>query len=401
MFVVPILFQRKARLDPPDAPDTMAKMRPYKLIFYGHLLAGILPFIVSCSRQPKIEKIVIENIKPRCDLGGLIIDSHGGCLQYFDGCYYLYGSRFGTNQDPTVPCPFSVYSSPNLRDWTDRGDLIKDPPKGVYYRPYVVFNPKTKKYILWYNWYQTLWKGNAGVAVSDSPTGPFVVVNRRAHLSGSCPGDGSLFEDNDGTAYYIYTDIANDYAVRVERLTPDFTDTSGQGGGYIGFGNEAPLLFRRNDLYYVLLATLCAACPQGSEVAVETSTSPFGPYTFAGEINHQSGNDNAQASSTATMDENGATGTNRNAIPSGFISQHDKKNPFIHGQQTWIAQLPIGDGSHLYIWMADGWFSAKDKTLGHDFQYWSSPLQFDDTNGTIQPLKFAPGWVIFRNAESN
>jgi beta-xylosidase len=220
-------------------------------------------------------------------------------------------------------------------------------------------------------------------------------------LSGSCPGDGSLFEDNDGTAYYIYTDIANDYAVRVERLTPDFTDTSGQGGGYIGFGNEAPLLFRRNDLYYVLLATLCAACPQGSEVAVETSTSPFGPYTFAGEINHQSGNDKGQASSTATMDENGSTGTNRNAIPSGFISQHDKKNPFIHGQQTWIAQLPIADGGHLYIWMADGWFSSKDKTLGHDFQYWSSPLQFDDTNGTIQPLKFAPGWVIFRNAESN
>lgn len=375
-------------------------MRPYKLIFCGHWLVWILPLIiVSCSRQPKTEKIIIDNVSPRHDVKGLIIDAHGGCLQYFDGCYYLYGSRFGTNQDPAVPCPFSVYSSPNLRDWTDRGNLIQDPPKGVYYRPYVMFNPRTKKYVVWYNWYQTLWNGNAGVAVSDSPSGPFVVVNRRAHLSGSCPGDGSLFEDNDGTAYYIYTDIANDYGVRIERLTPDFTDSTGHGSAYLGFGNEAPLLFRRHDLYYALVATLCSACPQGSEVAVETASSPLGPYAFAGEINHQSGNNEAQASET-TMDDEGAIGANGNAVPAGFISQHDKKNPFIHGQQTWVAQIPTADGSQLYIWMADGWFSAKDRMLGHNFQYWSSPLEFG-TNGTIQPLKFIPRWMIVRKSESD
>jgi hypothetical protein len=50
--------------------------------------------------------------------------------------------------------------------------------------------------------------------------------------------------------------------------------------------------------------------------------------------------------------------------------------------------------------MADGWFSAKDKELGHDFQYWSTPLQFD-TNGSIQPLKFNPRWMIVRQEESN
>jgi Glycosyl hydrolases family 43 len=388
-------------LNPSHARDTMPKMRPYNLNFYGHLLACILPlFIVSCSRQPKMEKIIIDNLSPRCDVNGQIIDAHGGCLQYFNGYYYLYGSRFGTNHDPTVPCPFSVYSSPNLRDWTDRGNLLKDPPKGVYYRPYVVFNPRTKKYVLWYNWYQTLWNGNAGVALSDNPAGPFVVVNRRARLSGSCPGDGSLFVDNDGTGYYIYTDIANDYAVRVERLTADFTDSSGQGGGYVGFGNEAPLLFRRNDLYYVLVATLCAACPQGSEVGVEISSNPLGPYVFAGEINHQFGNDRTQASGEVAMEGGDTGGTNVDRRPAGYISQHGKKNPFIHGQQTWVAQLPVADGNPLYLWMADGWYSAKDKELGHDFQYWSAPLQFD-TNGAIQPLKFNSRWMIVRRAGSD
>lgn len=379
----------------------MPKVLPYKLKFYGHLLACILPLIlVSCSRPPKMEKIIIDNTAPRQDVNGQIIDAHAGCLQYFNGCYYLYGSRFGTNQDPTVPCPFSVYSSPNLRDWTDRGNLLQNAPKGVYYRPYVVFNPKTKKYVLWYNWYQTLWNGNAGVAVSDNPTGPFVVVNRRARLAGSCPGDGSLFVDNDGTGYYIYTDIDNDYAVRVERLTADFTDSTGQGGPYVGFGNEAPLLFRRKDIYYVLVASLCAACPQGSEVSVETAPTPLGPYSFAGEINHQSGNDKVQASSDAAMEAGDPGDTNADTLSLGLISQHGKKHPFIHGQETWVAQIPIAGGSQLYIWMADGWFSAKDKELGHDFQYWSSPMRFN-TNGTIQPLRFTPSWMIVRKAASD
>ncbi|MGH7942164.1 MAG: family 43 glycosylhydrolase [Limisphaerales bacterium] len=327
---------------------------------------------------------------PRHTMNGRIIDAHGGCLQYFNGYYYLYGSRFGTNHVDTIwNVPFSVYSSPNLRDWTDRGNLLKNAPKGVYYRPYVVFNRKTKKYVLWYNWYQKLWNGNAGVAVSDSPTGPFVIVNQRAHLSGSSPGDGSLFVDNDGTGYYIYTDIANDYALRVEKLNPDFTDTSHHGSGFIAYGVEAPLMFRRHDLYYILAGTLCASCPQGAEVAVEMSSSPFGPYSFGGEINHQSGHDTVQASREAAEEQtSGPNGL-------GTYVHPGRKRPFIRGQQTWIAQIPMVNGERLYIWMADGWLSAKDGMRGHDSQYWGTPLEFNP-DGTIQPLKVSPRWAIVR-----
>ncbi|HTV43248.1 MAG TPA: family 43 glycosylhydrolase [Candidatus Sulfotelmatobacter sp.] len=356
-------------------------------------MACLLPLIiVSCSHKPKTEKILIDNLHPRRDVNGQIIDAHGGCLQAFNGTYYLYGNKFGTNHnDVFLNCPFSVYSSPNLRDWTYVGNLLKGAPNGYYYRPYVVFNPKTKKYVLWYNWYQKLWEGNAGVAMSDSPTGPFVVVNRRAHLSGSSPGDGTLFEDNDGTGYYIYTDIANDYALRVEKLNADYSDTSGQGSGFIGFGVEAPLMFRRHNLYYILAGTLCAACPQGSEVGVEISSSPLGPFTFGGEINHQSGHDMMQASSDTTFED----ATNGSDEPSGYSRFHGKKNPFIRAQQTWVAQIPTFAGDPLYIWMADGWYSTKDGTRGHDFQYWSSPLHFN-ADGSIQPLKFTPRWIIVR-----
>ena len=387
---VPFFVSSKSlKIDLLYARDIMSQMQFKSL--YGLLLVCLFPLVIaSCSQQPKTESVVIDNSAPRLDVDGQIIDAHGGCLQFFNGTYYLYGNKLGTNHDDVfLNCPFSVYSSPNLRDWTYRGNLLKGAPSAYYYRPYVIFNPRTKKYVLWYNWYQTLWRGNAGVAVSDSPTGPFTIVTRRARLSGSCPGDGTLFLDNDGTAYYIYTDMDNDYAVRVEKLTPDFTDTSRQGSYFIGFGSEAPLMFRRNDLYYILLGTLCASCKEGAEVGVETSKAPLGPYKFVGEINHQSGHDAMQAGGDSTLVSDGA-GTNGQV---GYWRPHEKTDPFIRAQETWIAKLPATNGESLYIWTADGWYSTPDGTRGHDFQYWSSPMEFN-ADGTIQPLKLTPQWVF-------
>lgn len=364
-------------------------MRAHKLIFYGQLLACVLPiFLVSCSPpKPKTLTYTISNVQPRLDVKGQIVDAHGGCLQFFNGLFYLYGNALGTNKNDTFTnCPFSVYSSPNLADWKLEGTLLKDMPKGFYYRPYVVFNPKTKKYVLWYNWYKTLWKGQDGVAVSDSPTGPFTIVNQKAHLGGTSPGDGSLFVDDDGTGYYVYTDIDNHYALTIERLTPDFLDTSGERSGFIGYGIEAPVLFRRNDLYYILCSTLCASCPQGSQVGVQMANSPMGPFYNAGEINDYAPSNGVYAAGgdpSATPMELNKT--------NGFI-RPPKRMPFIRGQETWVARLPTGNAP-MFIWMADGWYSATDKTRGHDFQYWSAPLKFND-DGTLKPLKFSASWTI-------
>lgn len=353
---------------------------------FGWIALGcvLLALAASCSRRaPKTEVVTINNMRPRRDVNGNVIDAHGGCLQFFHGRFYLYGNSPGTNHvDTYFNCPFSVYSSPDLEHWTPEGDLLHNAPKGVYYRPYVVFDPNTKKYVLWYNWYQILWHGQAGVAVSDTPVGPFKIVNEKAHLAGRSPGDGSLFVDDDGTGYYIYTDIANNYAVRVEQLRPDFCDVSGDASDFIGYDVEAPVLFRRKNLYYALFGPLCAGCPDGSDVFVETAPSPLGPYQFVEDINHDAGTNTVQASTD----------------DSDFMQTHGKthslrdQNPFIHAQETWVARLP-GPAGPLYIWMADGWKTAPDGTRGHDFQYWSAPLKFNP-DGTIQPLKYTPEWTI-------
>ncbi len=369
----------------------MNRRNDFLVLLSRLVLAGVLSVpLVLCSRDlQKAEMVTIDNLRPRLDVNGNMIDAHGGCLQVFNGRFYLYGNRLGTNRvDSITNCPFAVYRSPDLKDWTDEGNLLKNAPKGYYYRPYVVFNARTQKYVLWYNWYQKLWNGQEGVAVSSTPTGPFTIVNQKVHSEGASPGDGTIFVDDDGTGYYIYTDIANDYAIRIERLTPDYLDSDGKGSKFVGYGMESPLLFRRNNLYYALCATLCADCPQGSESAVEIARSPLGPYTYAGNINHSAGTNTLQASALFVSND-GPGGTNQFH---GYFHPPSVIYPFIRAQQTWVIRVPTSRGP-VFIWMADAWKSADDGTRGHDLQYWSAPLEFSP-DGTLQPLRFSPSWTI-------
>ncbi len=327
-------------------------------------------FVIACGgkRQPQNEEprrnglqtVTINNIEPRRDIAGEIVDAHDGCLQCFKGRYYLYGTAYGKSDGYSVSNRYRVYSSPDLERWTLAGELFKQSPEGVYYRPYVVFNPNTRTYVLWYNWYPKLWNGQVGVATSDTPVGPFTIVNSNVHVfsADSKPGDGSLFVDDDGTGYFIFTAIGEGYAVRVERLTPDYLGSTGETSSILVKGGEAPVLFRRHNLYYALCGPLCVSCPEGSLVQVLTSPSPLGPYTPRSNINRRP-----------------ETGT-----------------PIIPAQETWVARIPMS-GEPLFIWMADRWESCPDGIKGHDFQFWSAPLKFSP-DGDILPIENVGRWDI-------
>ena len=322
-------------------------------------------------------------------MAGNIIDAHGGCLQLFNGRFYLYGTSYGSRKDSLdTNNYFCVYSSPDLQKWTLEGRLIPDQPCGVYTRPYVVFNPGTHKYVLWYNWFPKLWDGQAGVGMSDMPTGPFLIVNPKAHLAGTHPGDGSLFVDDDGQGYYIYADMSGDHSMRVERLTADYSDSSGQVGSSFVSGAEAPVLIRRKNCYYAFLSSLCPDCPQGGGVQVFKADSPLGPFstTPGANINQRPEVKNPDPEKTSTNQSP--------SVENAGTLLLDPKHlvPYIPAQQTWIAQIPTG-GEPLLIWMGDRWGSTPDGAKGHDFQYWSPPLSFG-SNDTVMPLVLAPKWSL-------
>jgi hypothetical protein len=324
------------------------------LVLFSLLLSCGSPH--SSIVSPAFRNVVVDNAQPRRDTRGQIIDAHDGSLQFFKGRYYLYGTAYGTTQGFTINNRYRVYSSPDLENWSFDGELLKAPPNGVYYRPYVVYNPTTHKYVLWYNWYPKLWEGKVGVAVSDTPVGPFKIFNPAVQLSQAAdsPGDGSLFVDNDGTGYFIYTVINQNHAIRIERLTADYLASTGQFSSVLGTDCEAPALFSRAGRYYALFDSTCCFCSQGSGARVLMATSPLGPYTEVENINRS------------------AEGI-----------------PTVGAQQTFVARLP-STGGFLYLWMADRWGSTPDGIKGHDFQFWA-PLDFN-SDGSLAPIKDISSW---------
>jgi len=218
--------------------------------------------------------------------------------------------------------------------------------------------------------------------------GPFTIVRQKVHLLGVSPGDGSLFVDDDGTGYYIYTDIANNYRIRVEQLTPDFLDTTNKSSNVMATGAEAPLLFRRGDIYYALCGPLCATCPKGAEVQVFTSLSPLGPFSTQLSANINRSNETNIAPTSADTTNQFPTMKGKK----GWYEFHPEVSiPIIAAQETWVAKISAS-GQSAYVWIGDRWDSSPDGLIAHDFQFWC-PLEFT-ADGHILPLKPIPQWNI-------
>lgn len=321
--------------------------------------ASALLAVAAAPSDPAYRVVTVDNTAPRRDIFGVIVDAHDGNLLFADGRYYLYGTAYGNSAGFGINNRFRIYSSPDLEHWTFEGEALNSPPDGVHYNPSVVYNPRTRKYVFWYNWYPTLWEGQVGVAVSDTPFGPFTIVNTRVALTqaGRRPGAGTLFVDDDGSGYYIYTAISDDHAVRVERLTPDFLASTGQVSDVIARGCEATSMLKHAGLYYALFDTTCCFCKEGSGARFYVAANPLGPYTLKGNINRDA-----------------------------------RGQPIVPAQQASIARIPTREGEAL-IWIADRWGSRRDGIKGHDLQFWSAPLRFDSA-GNILPVEDLPRFSL-------
>lgn len=108
----------------------------------------------------------------------------------------------------------SCYSSKDLLNWKFEGIVlpaVKDDekhdlhPSKVLERPKVIYNEKTKKFVMWAHVESADYsKACAGVAVSDSPTGTFTYVGS-FRPNGAMSRDQTVFVDDNGKAYQFYS----------------------------------------------------------------------------------------------------------------------------------------------------------------------------------------------------
>jgi hypothetical protein len=137
---------------------------------------------------------------------------------------------------------------------------------------------------------------NIGVAVGDSPTGPFTDAIGGPLISDSTPGssalniDPTVFTDDDGQAYMYWGSF---WEPRVARLADNMVELDGPVTEPAGLPNfwEAPWMFKRGDTYYLAYASNfnvdgdgCVTSQSFACIRYATADDPLGPWTERGIV---------------------------------------------------------------------------------------------------------------------
>jgi len=286
-----------------------------------------------------------------------LVNAHGAGIMYHDGVYYLFGEiKKGKTwrvpkqswEDYRVPAGgISCYSSADLKHWKYRGVALA-PVKGkpgsdidtgkVIERPKVIYNSKTKQFVMWmhidakdYSYSQS------GLAVSKTPAGPYRYAGS-VKPNGNMARDMTLFKDDDGRAYLIYSSEQNN-TVQVCLLSDDYLHpTKTYSRILVNRRREAPALFKNNGKYYLVTSDCSGWSPNAATYAVAYKV--LGPYKEYG---------------------NPCKGAGANTT--------------FQSQSTYV--LPV-KGKNTYLFMADRW----NKTDLEKSDYLWLPLTV--TNGKVE-----------------
>ncbi|MCR5657597.1 MAG: family 43 glycosylhydrolase [Butyrivibrio sp.] len=252
----------------------------------------------------------------------------------------------------------------------------------VMERPKVLYNDVTKKYVMW--WHcdgkqksnpsgSSYGKARAGIAISDSPNGPFKYVTARKLISADGADldwdteegsvrDMNLFKDNDGTAYVLYSSDGNRdlYIAKLdETYTGLVADTEGKKDGenftmiFEGASREAPAMFKYMDTYYLITSACTGWAP--NKAAYATAKEPLGKWTDKG---------------------NPCVG--------------DTRNTTFDTQSTCV--IPVDAAAGKFIYMGDRWFNPDDGKDLSDSRYVWLPVEF--TDGEKIALKGVSDWTL-------
>lgn len=327
---------------------------------FSHLMLLLL-IASSCGQTETISSTSFIPGEIWLDTDGNPINAHGGGILYHDSTYYWYGEiKSGETWLPEINKEWegyrtnaggvSCYSSKDLYNWKFEGvalapelnDLDHDlHTSRVIERPKVIYNDPSRKFVMWMHIDSVDYSyAMAGVAVSDTPTGPFTYI-KSMRPNGQMSRDMTLFKDEDGRAYHVYSSESN-ATLYISLLSDDYLEPSGT---YIREFEErfreAPAVFKHRGKYFVVSSGCTGWSSNPAEVAVADSM--LGAWEVMG--NPCVGN---EADKTFTS------------------------------QSTYV--LPVQGKKDAFIFMADRW----NKTNLEDSRYVWLPLRIWDMHVEVE-----------------
>lgn len=326
------------------------------------LLTLPLFFFLTCLAQES-DKFLPGQIWK--DNKGVHINAHGGGILYLKNTYYWFGEHKTEGEAGNVAnVGVHCYSSKDLYNWKDEGIALKvsedtksDIQKGcILERPKVIYNPKTKKFVMWFHLElkgEGYASARAGIATADKVAGPYTFIRSTRATPGKYPvnvtdwetdteqyyirdlkggqmvRDQQLFVDDDGRAYHIFASEENG-TLHIAELTDDFLDYT---GNYVRVFEkrymEAPAVFKKDGLYYFMGSGCTGWAPNAARSAVAPSI--WGPWTELGNPCVGEGNEKTFLSQSTYI-----------------LPVAGKKDAFIYLGDRWTPSNAI-DGRHIWL----------------------------------------------------
>jgi beta-xylosidase len=206
-------------------------------------------------------------------------------LHYFEGRYYVYPTTSRPYAEQTT---FECWSSTDLTDWRNEGIILDfaDIPWSTQFAawaPSCARSPFDGRY---YFYFSAGDGAGIGVAVSDSPTGPFRdalgIPLVSGYPFGAQPIDAHCFVDDDGRAYLYF---GGHNKCVVAPLTPTmrafnraFRDIT-PSPAYV----EGPFMVKRRGLYYLMWSE-GGWGDSSYAAAYGVADNPYGPFEYGGKI---------------------------------------------------------------------------------------------------------------------
>ena len=219
-------------------------------------------FLFAINEIIKAQNVTFRPGQIWNDTSGKAINVHAGYIVYEDGYYYWIGDSRTGNECNGVGC----YRSKDLYNWTNRGLIIPlsgkisednwDLAKGRnLYRPKILYNELTKKWIIWAVWENmevTITKSCR--LVSDHMEGDYDLYEISC-VNGILSRDYTLFKDDtDGRVYFIGAVNTNADILGVQ-LNDDYLDGTSNASIILdGVKYEAPTIFKMYDMYFGLFS---------------------------------------------------------------------------------------------------------------------------------------------------
>jgi hypothetical protein len=344
---------------------------------YAALLALCLALLgaLATAGPAQAAPQTIVNGTQFTDTSGNPVHAHGGGVIKVGTYYYWFGEN--RNADNTFRY-VDAYRSTDLKNWQFRNHVLTeatDPELATanIERPKVMYNASTGKFVMWMHKENGVdySEARAAVAVSDTVDGNYTWRGSFRPLGQHMSRDITVFVDTDGAGYMISAAREN-YDLQIYRLTADYTGIASLvADPWHGGHREAPALFKRNGVYFMLTSGATGWSPNQQQYA--TATSLAGPWTAMKNV----GDSTTYGSQTAfVLPVQGSSGTS-----------------YLYLGDRWGNSFGGTVNDSRYVWLPLTFPSSTSMSMA-----WAPEVTVDTAAGTVSGTSATYNTLIARHS---